>query len=499
MKPYDPKTRPVSKGKPSDLLRIAVTFPRAAGAGPVKFGARLSVASAREFAPDPLKVDQALGELQRRGLSVTARGRLAVSMRCTRGQYEQLFGTKLEVFESPARSAAQSQRFYFPGPTAPWQPDASVSDLIDDAYIQWPHLYMGSARKAGKLAGGVGGGPKLGYHYLGAPKGVQSFLNVGTAHKQKITGQGVRLAMIDSGFDQRHAWFKKYRAQSAIVLAAGATNRATDLNGHGSGESANIFSIAPGVTFIGVKVDNDATPEDGASILEGFQEALRHKPHIISVSMGYDLRTANERPLAKLPNNLVALEAEIQAAVAAGIIVVFSAGNGHYAFPGQMPNVISAGGVYVDAKGAMQASDYASAFPSAIYAGRSVPDFCGLVGLQPDATYIRLPIPKGCEIDRDMALADKTSPTDGWGVFSGTSAAAPQIAGLCALLLQKNPSLTPQEVKAVLRRSARDVSAGRASASSDPAQAGGVRASAGTDGATGAGLVDVAAALRQVS
>jgi subtilisin family serine protease len=152
----------------------------------------------------------------------------------------------------------------------------------------------------------------------------------------------------------------------------------------------------------------------------------------------------------------------------------------------------------VDEKNAMQASNYASAFASAIYKGRSVPDFCGLVGMMPDATYIRLPIPKGCDIDRDMAAADRTKPNDGWGVFSGTSAAAPQIAGLCALLLQKNPGLSPQEIKAVLRRSARDVSVGRASAASDPKQLGGVKASAGADGATGAGLVDAAAAIKQV-
>ncbi len=283
-----------------------------------------------------------------------------------------------------------------------------------------------------------------------------------------------------------------------MVLAPGASSRKTDPNGHGTGESANVFSVAPDVTFIGIKVDNDSSPEAGASILEGFQEAMRHRPRIISVSMGYDLRAAGNKPATKLPNSLVPLEAEILAAVEAGVVVVFSAGNGHYAFPGQIPTVISAGGVFVDAAGSMQASNYASAFPSSIYRGRSVPDFCGLVGMMPHATYIRLPIPKGSEIDRDEAFHDHTRAADGWGVFSGTSAAAPQIAGLCALLLQKNPGLTPQEVKAVLRRSSRDVNAGRASAISDPKQRGGVKASSGGDGATGAGLVDAAAALRQV-
>jgi subtilisin family serine protease len=139
------------------------------------------------------------------------------------------------------------------------------------------------------------------------------------------------------------------------------------------------------------------------------------------------------RPPSSLPNSLKALEAEIQAAVESGITVVFSAGNGHYSFPGMMPEVIAAGGVFVDAHGAMKASDYASAFPSAIYSGRSVPDFCGLVGMKPHADYSMLPVPAAAEIDQGNAEHDGTKPNDAWAVFSGTSAAAPQLVGVCAL------------------------------------------------------------------
>jgi subtilisin family serine protease len=494
MRTFDAKAAARQREEPSELLRVAVTFPRADGqGGPVKFGARLSGASAMRFAPDPLNVDQAIARLQKAGFAVSSRGKLAVSMRCTRAQYEKVFGTRLAVFESPDAAAAQARNFFFPAASSGWQPDPQVSRHIDDAYIQWPHIYLGSAAR-----GGVGGGPRLGYHYLSVPNGVRKLLNVSKVHKAGVTGKGVRLAMVDSGFDLRHAWFEKFRRRASVVLAAGASHRLTDSNGHGTGESANVFSMAPEVTFIGIKVDNDAAPAAGASILEGFQEALRHHPHVISISMGYDLRASGNKPAATLPNSLVPLEAEIQAAIAAGTVVVFSAGNGHYAFPGQMPGVICAGGVYVDASGARQASNYASAFPSRIYRGRSVPDFCGLVGMMPHATYIRLPIPKGSKLDREMSVPDGTRSNDSWGVFSGTSAAAPQIAGLCALLLQQHPGISPQEIKAVLRRSCHDVSDGRAHASSDPRRRGGVRASMGLDGATGAGLIDAEAALQQL-
>jgi subtilisin family serine protease len=502
MQAYDQATAPAQPdggAQPSDELRIGVTFKRADGGdGPTKFGARLSTVSVGAFEPDPMQADLALAELARRGFKVTARGALTASVRGSRKQFEALFGTRLAAFKYDAAEPAQFESFYFPADDAPWNPDPAIAALLDDAYIQWPHIYMG--RRPARRSAAMNAvppsptPPPIGYHHLDVPKGVADRINATPAHLAGFTGRGVRVAMIDSGFAHSHPYFAAHNYQASIVLAPGATSRATDLNGHGTGESANVFAVAPDVTFIGIKLDNDEDPRRGASMLEGLQEARRHAPHIISVSLGYDLRAPGNRPMPTLPGSLVAIEAEVQAAVAAGITVVFSAGNGHY---GQMPELISAGGVYVDAQGAARASDYASAFPSAIYSGRTVPDLAGLVGMMPHANYIALPISPGCEIDRDGAAHDGTAADDGWGVFSGTSAAAPQLAGVCALLLQANPSLTPAEIKAVLRRTARDVTTGRASRASDPAGHG-IAAGPGEDGATGAGLVDAWAGVQQV-
>ena len=52
---------------------------------------------------------------------------------------------------------------------------------------------------------------------------------------------------------------------------------------------------APDVTFTGIKLDNETDPDLGASVLEGFQEALRHNPKVISVSLGYDLCPSRPR------------------------------------------------------------------------------------------------------------------------------------------------------------------------------------------------------------
>jgi subtilisin family serine protease len=114
-----------------------------------------------------------------------------------------------------------------------------------------------------------------------------------------------------------------------------------------------------------------------------------------------------------------------------------------------------------------------------------------------------LPVPPGSEIDRETAdpddglPGDGTAPNDGWGVFSGTSAAAPQLAGLCALLLEKSPNLTPADIKSILRRSARSVTRGAANPASSDDNVG-EPAGPGDTNAAGAGLVDAMAAWRQL-
>ena len=517
----------------SDELRVAITFKgQGSDIGPTKFLPPLSLSSAQQFAPDPFHVDQAIYYLSQRGFKPTRRGKLTVSVRATKAQFEQTFGTQLEPVRLDPNETYAFRSLYYPPPGAPWSPPPELAALIDDAYIQWPHIYMASRKKPARSA--VKRGPKAramagalpqamtlaapaptpgvsaapvacNYFHLNVETDVPSLLNVSQVHQAGTTGKGVRVCMVDSGFAFSHPYFANRKYNTTVDLAPHVGNDASDSYGHGTGESANLLAVAPEITFTGIKVGDENDPDGSASMLEGFQQALLHNPQIISLSLAYDLRNQSDwTQLSELPNTYAPLEAEIQAAIAKGIIVVFSAGNGHFAFPGMMPNVISAGGVFVDQKGNMQASSYASAFHSKIYAGRSVPDFCGLVGMLPRAMYIMLPVPPQSGIDQEMSLPDNhnvsgdgTTVSDGWGVFSGTSAAAPQLAGVCALLLQKNPGLTPADVKSVLRRSARSVTAGAANPTSSDNNVG-EPASADDTGAAGAGLVDALAAWKQV-
>src|SRR5262249_27636369 len=154
-----------------------------------------------------------------------------------------------------------------------------------------------------------------------------------------------------------------------VVLAPGAANPADDESGHGTGESTNIFAVAPDVQLLPVKMSF-------TNSTAAFNAAVGLGPDIITCSWG----SSTNGPLSAADQ---ALAAAIATAVASGIIVVFSAGNGHFGFPGQHPDVISAGGTFMLQDGSMTASDYASGFISQIYPNRRVPDLCGLVGMKP--------------------------------------------------------------------------------------------------------------------
>ena len=108
----------------------------------------------------------------------------------------------------------------------------------------------------------------------------------------------------------------------------------------------------------------------------------------------------------------------------------------------------------------------------------------------PKAIYIMLPLEPADDIDAGNAGSthpngDETANNDGWAAFSGTSAAAPQLAGVAALIKQACPSLTPATIKDILMKTARDVTTGTCNPREHRAAA-----AVGPDTATGDGLVD---------
>jgi len=331
--------------------------------------------------------------------------------------------------------------------------------------------------------------------HLSVPSGVATALNASPLHQQGIRGDNVFVVMVDTGH-YKHPFFlaQGYNLKPTLT-AVPNVSPGKDPGAHGTGESANIFASAPGITFQGIRASK--TPNDLVASFGGFVMAknLEPKPQIITCSWGSDYEYPPPPPWKSVDQADKALALEIRHAIEQGIVIIFSAGNGHFGPEPQVPGVIAAGGVYMSPTGSLWASDYASGYESPWFGGVRVPTVCGLVGMLPRAQYIMLPVPSGSELDVSESqddpeeVGDGTSPKDGWALFSGTSAAAPQMAGVSALILGVKPNLTPAQVMEALVKTATDITSG----SCHPRF--GHSASAGPDLATGAGLVNAKAAV----
>ena len=436
---------------------------------------RITAETAPNFFSDEEIITRAVLRLQDAGFDVLQATETTINIAGSPETYQRAFNTTITAEERPVIKSLGVET------TATFldSPDTELSGLISTANTPFADVLEGVAIEEPRYFMAPSMFPPLKtYWHLEVPADISLGDNADMAQRLGITGQGIKVAMIDTGHYSQHPFFvqRGYRV-APVTLGPATANPAADEVGHGTGESANLFAVAPDVTLLPVKLNFVNT-------IGGFNAGVGLRPDIITCSWGSSNR------LGPLSAADMALAAAISAAVAAGITVVFSAGNGHWGFPGQHPDVISAGGTYMHPDGALEASDYASGFMSNLYAGRRVPDLCGLVGMQPKAIYIMLPLEPGDQIDVELAggafpNGDETANNDGWAAFSGTSAAAPQLAGAAALVKQTCPRLGPAEIKDVLTRTARDVTQGHC----NPAT-GGNPAGPGPDLATGYGLVD---------
>jgi serine protease AprX len=460
-----------------DQVSAEVVLSSESGSSMFETGAVVTANNLERYKPPAGRGTEAARVLQELGFKVRHIGAFSISVEASRSLWEKTFNTKIAKRTQPISTTHPeigSVEYWFHVADTKFEIPRTLQGLIDRAYPQRPPYIFESSLP-----------PRVRYHHLEVPADVGMVLRADGAHQHGVTGRGVLVAMVDTGF-YKHPYYAWHGYNYNATLAPDATDLDRDDYGHGTAEAANIFSCAPDIDFIGVKWGFNATL--------AFKAASDLEPAVMTNSWGWDL--AGE---TTLPSFLIPMQAAVLEAVnLRGIIVCFSGGNGHIAFPAMMPDVLAVGGVHARANLVgndffLEASNYASSFDSLIYPGRHVPDLCGLVGMQPGALYIMLPVPPGSFIDFFVSggthpNGDETAPNDGWAAISGTSAASPQIAGVCALLKQMQPGLSPKLAKSILRASARDVTVG-ASYHGQPA-------GPGHDGATGAGLVDATAAYK---
>ena len=296
-------------------------------------------------------------------------------------------------------------------------------------------------------------------------------------HRQYgYTGAGVGVAVIDSGITPWHddltiANRTGQRVTAFVDFVNNQTEKYDDwghgthvagiIAGNGYDSTGSRSSIAPQANIIALK----ALDQDGkgtiSNIIAALDWAVSHKAQynirVINMSLGAGVyESYNTDPLTLAAKG----------AVDAGIVVVAAAGNmgkaangqpqyGAITSPGNAPWVLTVGAS--SSMGTMDRRDdtiaaYSSRGPTMIdYAAK--PDLVapgsGTVSLSAkDSLFYQTKAPYLVNGNR-------------WGLnylpyltLSGTSMSAPVVAGSVALMLEANPSLTPNLVKAILQYTA---------------------------------------------
>jgi subtilisin len=269
----------------------------------------------------------------------------------------------------------------------------------------------------------------------------------------RVTGAGVRVAVIDTGIDNDHPDLS-VKGGASFVPGVGPWN---DDQGHGThcagivgarNNRLGVVGVAPGCELYAVKVLNRRGSGQLSWILAGMGWAAENKMNVASMSLGSNVDDPDV-------DCLIAYQRAARELHDVGCIVVAASGNNGresnpwVGQPARCPAYMAVAAVDSD----RNLADFSSRGPSSLCAE------CGV------------------EISAPGVSVRSTTVGGGYGEKSGTSMACPHVAGAAALLLEQHPTWTPARVRERLTSTAQDLGA------------------PGADPGTGAGLLDCHSAV----
>ncbi len=312
-------------------------------------------------------------------------------------------------------------------------------------------------------------------------------------------GQGVKIGIIDSGVDPEHPFFdpsgyampagfpkgqQRFTTAKVIVARVFAPKSATaatarvafseDDSTHGThvagiaagnaetatGQGRRVSGVAPraylGNYKVFVETDSGLSPNaNSPAIVAAIEAAVADGMDVINFSGG--------EPEIEPSRDIVALA--LDAAAAAGVVSVVSAGNdyselgaGSVSSPANSARAIAVGAVEISGSPVRREhAEFSSVGPTTIS-----------LRLKPDVAA------PGVDVLSSVSGG-------GWAELSGTSMASPHIAGAAALLRQRHPGWTVEQLKSALVQSGVDSVGERGRTAGPRFQGGGVVALARAD------------------
>jgi serine protease AprX len=293
------------------------------------------------------------------------------------------------------------------------------------------------------------------------------------------SGEGVTVAILDSGVGvnpdlgaerivgwidlvkgKRHPYDDAGHGTFVAGLIAGDGTASLPVEDGGLA-TTQFRGVAPAADIVAVKVLDRFGQGRASTVIAGIEWAVAHKDdfgiRVLNISIGGN----PSGPVAEDPMAMA-----VEAAWNAGLVVVCAAGNegefglGGVLSPGNDPAVLTVG-----ASDTLQTADpaddvvcaYSSMGPT-LYDEIAKPDLVApgnrLISLRERASFIDRTYPENVIPVAEYMPGAPANLKSNYVKLSGTSTAAPVVAGAAALMIAEDPSLTPDDVKVRLMRSA---------------------------------------------